>query len=201
MREIIAFKMAGDRMHLAFWVPYEFFVAAGWAKGVRSMDEAEEELAILKPYVVIVAQAQTERADGTKEYASEEEIRSRAVLRLLDGTGIKPLETIPTKISAVLGAMKGAMSAQGTQAKKMHVLVFPAKHQGKSVVNTARRDKLVLVLKANGGYAETVFTWRTPFDAVAPAAPCAKCGGEMSARWSYCPWCGAKAPALAPGAE
>ncbi len=53
-------------------------------------------------------------------------------------------------------------------------------------------DKLMLVFKAHKELKEMSFTWRTPFDATTPAAPCPKCGEFVSPKWIFCPWDGTK---------
>lgn len=191
LREIMAMKISGDRLEMAIWFPYEFFAAAAGTQG----EEGKREIAVLKPYIVIVAMAQDEDADGTKKPSTENELRERAVLRLSDGSEVKPIDKPPPKILVLLAAMKAGMAAQaGATGENAHILVFPNEVKGKIVVDVAHKDKLTLVLKAQGAFPEAVFAWRTPFDALSPAAPCAKCKGEMSAKWSFCPWCGTKAP-------
>ncbi len=78
----------------------------------------------------------------------------------------------------------------------MHVLIFPARDKdGKDIVDVTRQDRFTLVLKADKDYPEAVCMWHTPFDALTPVPPCAKCGEQSSAKWSFCPWCGQKLPA------
>jgi hypothetical protein len=71
-------------------------------------------------------------------------------------------------------------------------LLFPTKTKaGKTIIDTSRKGKLTLALKADGTYTETVVSWRTPFDATTPVPPCVRCKELVSAKWSHCPWCGA----------
>jgi hypothetical protein len=90
--------------------------------------------------------------------------------------------------------MKVVMASEGDPGgANMHVLVFPTKNkQGQSIVDTAQKDKLTLVLKADRKFNETIFTWHTPFDATTSVPPCPDCGESVSAKWSFCPWCGKK---------
>ena len=48
------------------------------------------------------------------------------------------------------------------------------------------------MLKADRKFNETIFTWHTPFDATTSVPPCPDCGESVSAKWSFCPWCGKK---------
>ena len=85
-------------------------------------------------------------------------------------------------------------SAEGDAGSaNMHVLVFPANGpDNKPIVEASKKDKLTLVLKADHQFKESTFVWRTPFDATTPAPPCPKCKEPLSAKWTFCPWCGAK---------
>jgi hypothetical protein len=112
LREIMGFKFSGERLEIAIWCPYEFFIQTSQAKGVVITEKTEKELAILKDYVVIIAQAQDKDSFGEKVFSSAKELRDRAVLRLADGTEVTPVEEPPSQITVMLKAMKVAMSGE-----------------------------------------------------------------------------------------
>jgi hypothetical protein len=201
IKEIMTLKIDGDRTQTVLWLPHELFVQAGMADGTPRA-QVEKNVVFLKPYNVMYVQCCVEKDDGTSAYAGEKQTRARAVLRLKDGTEIKPLDKIPPMVRATVLAMKTLITAEGDEGSKhMYVLVFPAQGQdGKDIVNTASQDRLTMVLKADKDYPEVVCTWHTPFDAVTPIPPCAKCREPVSAKWSFCPWCGQRIPAPAPAA-
>ena len=193
-KEVMALQIDGGQQSLVMWTPYEFFLAAGTAGGAMSHEAAERELGFLRSYITMFVMSSFERPDGTEVYATEAETRSRAALRLDDGTEVAPLTVTPPKMSAIITMMKSLMAAQGgADRKNMHVLVFPAvTDRGRTVVDTARKDKLTLALKPAGRFGAASFTWRTPFDAVARVPDCQRCKAGLSAKWSYCPYCGQK---------
>ncbi|HVF67839.1 MAG TPA: hypothetical protein VM914_09260 [Pyrinomonadaceae bacterium] len=195
-KEIMAVHFDGGQQHLALWTPYEFFLAANMLGEKHTREDIERELGFLRSFVIILVSASVSRPDGSDTYATEAEVRRRAVLKLSDGAEVMPLADVPPKVAAVIGAMRSFMSAQGgADRENMQVVVFPVTvSPGKTVVETTRKDTVTLLLKADARFKENTFIWRTPFDAMTNVPPCPKCKASMSAKWSYCPYDGAKLP-------
>jgi hypothetical protein len=196
IKDIMKLKIDGDITELAMWFPYEFYVESSVAKGGITREEAEKGIDFIKPYQTIIVCCGIDQADGSSQYSSRKEVISRAVLKLKDGREIKPLDNVPPLVSAAVAGMKAMMSQEGdARSANMHILIFPAKtEQEKLIVDTNKKDKLTLVLKDYGKFKETIFTWHTPFDMATSIPPCEKCGEAVSAKWSFCPWCGSKLP-------
>lgn len=192
-KEIMVLKIESGQTQLAMWFPFEFFVEANLAEPGKDREQVEKELKFLKPYHTIIVQCGLDREDGSTAYASQRDVRARAVLRLDKGVEIPALDKVPPLVSATVEAMKTLFAAEGDEGgANMHVLLFPATTKdGTPVIDTSKKEKLTLVLKANGLFKETVIVWHTPFDATTPLPPCPKCKEPISAKWTYCPWCGA----------
>lgn len=195
-KEIMAVHFDGGEQHLALWTPYEFFLAANLLDGKHTREEIERDLGFLRSFVIIMVSSSISRPDGSETYATETEVRRRAVLKLSDGAEVVPMADVPPKVAAVIGAMRSFMSAQGgADRENMQVLVFPATvSPGKVAVDTTRKDAVTLLLKADARFREHAFIWRTPFDAMTNVPPCPKCKASMSVKWSYCPYDGTKLP-------
>jgi hypothetical protein len=194
VKEIMVLKIEGETHHLALWFPFEFFVAAGMSEGKSTRASVEGDMNFLKPYVTIAVQVNRDLPDGTSRYQSEGEVRARAVLKLEDGAEIAPLARVPPTLTEALEVMKSVIAQQGGEDRaSTYFLVFPNQTKtGKAAVNERQRDKLTLLLKADKTFRETVFTWRTPFDAVTSVPDCPKCKAGLSTKWTYCPYCGQK---------
>jgi hypothetical protein len=193
-KEIVVLKLDSDTQQLALWFPFEFFVAAGMADGKNTRASVEDNMSFLKPYVTIAVQVNRDLPDGTTVYQTESEVRTRAVLKLDDGTEIAPLARTPPMLTAALAAMKSVISQQGGEDREStFFLIFPKKIRGgRSAVDERQKDKLTLLLKADKKFRLATFTWRTPFDAVTSVPDCPKCKAGLSAKWTYCPYCGQK---------
>lgn len=194
VKEIMALKIEGETQQLAMWFPHEFFVAASMADGKSTRASVEKDMNFLKPYVIIAVQANRDLPDGTAVYQTEREVRERAALKLDDGAEIVPLAKAPPMLTAALAAMKTIMTQQGGEDRaSTFFLIFPNKIKtGKAALDERQKDKLTLLLKADKNFRETAFTWRTPFDAVTSVPDCPKCKAGLSAKWTYCPYCGQK---------
>ena len=176
------------------WLPYEFFVEAAAMDGTVPRATLERELSFLKAYITIFTSNSLKQADGSEIYSSETEMRDRAVIKLGDGMEVKSLKTIPPKLVSLVAAMKTFLAQQGGRDREnIHVLLFPAvTPEGKAIVDIGRKDVLNLQLKQAGRFRAASFTWRTPFDALTSVADCPRCKAGLSAKWSYCPYCGLK---------
>jgi hypothetical protein len=194
VKEMMVLRFEGETQHLALWFPFEFFVAAGMADGNNPRASVEDDMSFLKPYVTLAVQANRDLPNGTSLYQTEAEVRARAVLKLGDGAEIAPLDKVPPMLTAALAAMKSVIAQQGGEDRAhTYFLIFPNKTKaGKAAVNERQKDKLTLLLKADKTFRATAFTWRTPFDAVTSVPDCPKCKAGLSAKWTYCPYCGQK---------
>jgi hypothetical protein len=193
-KEIVALKLDGDTQQLALWFPFEFFAAVSMADGKNTRASVEDTMGFLKPYVIIAVAVNRDLPDGTTLYQAESEVRTRAALKLDDGTEIAPLTKTPPMLAAALAAMRSIISQQGGEDRaNTFFLIFPNKTKtGRSAVDERQKDKLTLLLKADKNYRPATFTWRTPFDAVTGVPDCPKCKAGLSAKWTYCPYCGQK---------
>ncbi len=190
--EILKVNIEGALTEFAMWFPYEFFVEASLAEGGTPRTIVEQNMEFLKPYITIVAQANVAQSDGISLYSTEEEIRGRAALIAPDGTEIPPLDDVPPMVGATVVAMKALLASEGDPSgQSTYILVFPNKDkEGRPIIDINKKDKLSLLLKPDGPFQKTVFTWRTPFNALADVPPCPECGEKVLASWSYCAWCG-----------
>ncbi|HEY9401432.1 MAG TPA: zinc ribbon domain-containing protein [Pyrinomonadaceae bacterium] len=194
VKEMMVLKIEGETQHLALWFPFEFFVAAGMADGKTTRSSAEADVAFLKPYVTVAVQVNRDLPDGTSLFQTESEVRSRAVIKLDDGAEIAPLDKTPPMLTAALAAMKAIFAQQGGDDRaNTFFLIFPNKTRtGKAIVDERQKDRLTLFLKADKNFRATSFNWRTPFDAVTSVPDCPKCKAGLSAKWTFCPYCGQK---------
>ncbi|HEX5324582.1 MAG TPA: zinc ribbon domain-containing protein [Capsulimonadaceae bacterium] len=191
-KEVMQLKIDGDQSQMAVWAPTEFFVQADMSDGSDTLESAQHTFAFLQPYIIMIVQCSLQKDDGTDVYATEHDVRSRAALVLADGSQVLPLQTVPPTVAAVATVLKSAISQGGGEDdKSLYVLIFPATTKnGKPIVDTSKKDKLALELKSTDSYHLVDFVWRTPFDTTHPIANCPYCGGQLSAKWSFCPWCG-----------
>lgn len=193
LKEVMKFSMASDQQAMAFWAPYEFFLAAGRMQAPDLTEAAvEPELGVLRQYVVIMAQASGVDAEGRKVPFPEARLRSMARLRLGDGQVLQPLapKELNPKVAAMLGAVQGAMQQE---TGEMYILAFANRDRaGAPLVQATRVGRFSLELTESPGFKAVTFHWRTPLDTLVEAQDCAGCRERLSPSWSYCAYCGKK---------
>jgi hypothetical protein len=191
-KELLNLKADGDTQQMAIWLSYEFLVESAVAQGLPR-DVAQRDFSFVKDYQIVLIACATLPRFGAAEFASPEDVRARATLKLSNGATVKPLEMIPQQVALLVDGFKKTAAMDGNRTgANMHLLLFPSTHQGKPIIDVATRDKLTLLLNADKHFKETVMVWRTPFDTLMSTPPCPACQETVSAQWPYCPWCGAK---------
>lgn len=192
VKESMQVNVNGDQGQICMWTPFELFIQCALMENGVTRDAAEKDLGFLKPYQIVIVQCSSTKPDGTPAYATEQSVRARTVLRCADGTELKPLTAVPPTITDTVDTLRAFI---GTDHKHAYIMVFPAlDKQGKVIADSTQKGKFTVVLKAAASYPEAVFTWRTPFDSMSSVPPCKKCGEPLSAKWTYCPYCGTKIP-------
>src|SRR5947209_39822 len=88
--ELLKDQARDGQTDVAMWLPTELFVEMRAVKGRQSREEIENELAVLKPYVILLVQRQVEKPDGSASTADEQEIRKHAEVMLPGGKKVKP---------------------------------------------------------------------------------------------------------------
>jgi hypothetical protein len=191
-KELLHLKADGDTQQMAIWLSYEFLVESAVAEG-QPRDVAQRDFSFAKDYQIVLIACATLPRFSAAEFATLDEIRARAALKLSNGATVKPLQMIPGQVAKLVDDFKRGAAMDGSRAgANMHLLLFPSAHQGQPIIDVATRGKLTLLLKADKHFKETVMVWRTPFDTLTSTPPCPACQETVSAQWPYCPWCGAK---------
>ena len=186
LKEITVTNVKDNQTQTAIWLPSEFNVNA-IGDNVETRTDSS-----LKSYLIFMIQCSIDRADS-QTIASWSEIQNRAFLKGVSHARLKPLALVPVELSRNLEAIRTAIAESGGFSINMHMLVFDINDpNGKVLVDTAKRDKLTLILEPSGSFGKAEFTWHTPFDAVTDAGNCPNCGEKIKAQWYYCPFCGNK---------
>ena len=187
LKELAVTNIKDNQTQSAIWLPFEFNVNA-----IGGNAKTQTDISSLKSYLIFMVQCSIDNS-GRRTYASWSQVQNRAFLKGISLAQLKPLVLVPVELSAKLETLKTAVADNGSSVADSHILVFDINDpNGKALVDTAKRDKLTLVLESSGSFSKAEFTWHTPFDAVTDAGNCPDCGEKIKAKWHYCPWCGNK---------
>lgn len=191
--ELVSQKIDKDTGQFAIWLPYEFLLESAMLTPDTKLEDAEKNVAPLKPYFILITACKSNGPDGAFAQG-EKGIRARATLKLPDGQELQPVTPVPKEAAEVIEVFKSILGQlAGANPQEFHPLLFDAVKNGKPVMDNSKRNQLTLVFKADKIFPEAIFSWRTPFEATTKAAPCPKCQNLLSPKWFFCPWCGAKA--------
>ncbi len=183
LKELSVVNVKGNQAQDAVWIPLEFY-----SRLLGSDAKVRRDFSALNPYLIFMV-----RCHDGNTYASWSQIQKRAVLQGVSSAPVKPLALVPAKISPMLEAIKTAISGNDRFVADSHFLVFDINDpNGKPLVDTTIKDRIVLTLEAANSFNKAQFIWHTPFDALIDAGNCPKCGDKVKPYWRLCPWCGNK---------
>jgi hypothetical protein len=186
LKELTVVNVKGNQTQSVVWLPFEFNVKAIGDDVKKQVDSS------LKSYLIFMVTCSVDH-DGSRTCASWSQIQNRAFLKGISAAPLKPLTMVPVELSQKLEVIKTAVTDSGGSTADSHMIIFDVNDpNGKALVDTAKRDKLTLVLEASDSFSKVQFTWHTPFDALIDAGTCSKCGEKVRAYWYYCPSCGNK---------
>jgi hypothetical protein len=185
LRDCFVVHVREGAQQCAAWLPLQTFLRM-YAAGGGTSSQLEAKVTDLKPYLMFMVENRTPDEYKNPISESAESIRSRAVLRLPDGTEVKPVDRTPE-------GMPTTPPSFGTLDRRGQLLIFQAgDNNGDLDSENAPKGKIQLVLKANPTFKESIFTWHLPLELAGTSKQCAKCHNDFSAKWTYCPFCGTK---------
>jgi len=192
LKEIMHAEIKDNQQTMAFWLPAEFFISM--EEGQVGREIAEKNYGFLRKYLVFIVGQQLEEDDGTKIPAKKSDLLKRISLKMNNGEKFALVDNIPPKLSELLEQTRRNITANGgSMGKISSIFIFSSISDGwKTSFDIRNKNSLILSLKEGNGFKSNHFVWKTPLDSFQPAPPCKKCGEAVSAKWSFCPWCGTK---------
>lgn len=184
IKDCFVVNLADGQQQYAAWLPLQAFMRM-YATAGGDTTQLEPKVNDLKPYLMFLVENRT--CDQFKNPTSKtvESLRSRALLRLPDGTEVKPLDKTPD-------GMPTTPPTFGTLGRHAQLLIFPVEENADLDGEHSGKGKLQLVLKGNDSFKTSSFTWHLPLELSGAARQCTRCHNDISSKWSFCPYCGTK---------
>lgn len=173
------------------WFPAQFWDESMKANPAVPQQMREQMVAAMGDYAVFaVARAKLGLAGISDPQPKAELLKNLKVQ--LNGKDIQPLD--PAAVSPVaqslLGGMKPALASNaGPLGQAMEFVVFPARADGKPLIDALQTGVLQVTL-----YDQS-FKWRLPLGSVLPVRVDAKTGEEFPGNYQFNPYTGDKLPA------
>lgn len=172
-----------DRVTTVWWLPEEY-----WSISMGEAD-AEDALAVLRPYVVIGVIDGPIGPFGGIDFSSREELVGAVRLEDGDGAVHAPLDpgTIDPDVRSLLSMMTPYLSSiLGQMGQNLHFFVFDGQKGGSPLLNAREEGSFAVLVR------EERFEWRLPLGSLLPPKYCPVDGEKLSGAWNYCPWHGAE---------
>jgi hypothetical protein len=185
LKDCLLINVKDGQQQYAAWLPLRTFLKM-YAAGGGDSGMLESKVGELKPYLMFMVENRS--IDQYKNPISEsaESLRSRARLRLPDGTEVKPVDRTPE-------GMPQSPPSFGALGRRGQMLIFQVGDNSTDLdLDNTPKSKLQLVLQPNETFKETVFTWHLPLELAGTPKQCTRCHNDVSGKWTHCPWCGLK---------
>jgi hypothetical protein len=170
------------------WFPQQFWDESMKANPAMPLQMRERMVAAMGDYAVFAVARAKVGLGGISDAQPKDELLQNLKVQL-NGKDIQPLD--PTTISPIaqslLAGMKpGLASTAGPLGQAMELVVFPARVDGKPVIDATQTGMLQVRL-----YDQS-YQWRLPLGSVLPARKDAKTGEEFPGNYLFNPYTGEK---------
>lgn len=176
------------QMTMAWWMPQQFWQESMNANPSVPAAAREQILTALSDYTIVAMMRARTGATGLTDVQSKAELMKNAQLEI-NGKVMAPLapEQIAPGAALVLSQLKPALASMAGQlGQSLELVVYPAKADGKLLVDAAQSGALQIKL-----YDET-FKWRLPLGSLLPAKVDAKTGESFPGNYQFNPFTGGK---------
>lgn len=186
-----------EGVHLAWWIPPEFWAASIEREQSMSDKQRKQMLEILNRYSMLaVVQAEVgplgnfnyyDRATVTKGLSLE--LTTPKETRVLE-----PVAKVPPDLDPLLKVMTPLLeSAMGRLGENLNFFVYDDRAKGQRVISPYAPGAIKVTLKRKDGSAMEPFVFELPLDSLYVARRCPN-GKPAHVSWVVCPWDGSKLP-------
>lgn len=185
----------GEGIHLAWWIPTEFWEAS--VSGDADMSPADRKalIDVMSKYSLLaVAQADVSRF-GTIAFYDRSVITQGMKIEFVDGNRRKPLsplEDYPEELRMILKIMTPILeSALGNTGKNLNFFVLDDVEQGERLLSPYGNSTLSVTLTTKKGEVLAPIRFEMPVDSLFVPRICPN-GKPAHVSWVVCPWDGSK---------
>jgi hypothetical protein len=179
---------ANGDITMVMWMPQQFWEESMKGNPALTAEGRAQVLAPLADYALFGVMRAKVGAAGLTDVQPKAELLKNLKLEL-NGKAVQPLaaEAIAPGAQMLLSTLKPAMAAMGGAAMQgMEFIVFPAKADGKPLIDALQTGTLQVTLY------DQVYRWRTPLGSLLPVKVDAKTGEEFPGNYSFNPFTGEK---------
>jgi hypothetical protein len=173
---------------MAWWMPQQFWEESMKANPAVPAEARDQVLAALGDYTIVAMMRAKAGATGLTDVQSKADLVKNAQFEI-NGKAIAPLapEQIAPGAQLVLSQLKPALASMvGQVGQSLELVIYPAKADGKLLVDAAQSGTLQIKLY------DATFKWRLPLGSLLPAKVDAKTGESFPGNYQFNPFTGTK---------
>lgn len=185
----------GDGIHLAWWIPTEFWEASVADDADMSDADKKALIDVMSKYSLLaVAQADVSRF-GTIGFYDRSVITKGMKIEFMDGgksRELLPIEEYPDELGMILKIMTPMLeSALGNTGKNLNFFVLSDVHKGDRLISPYGGATLSVTLTNKKGEVLEPIRFEMPLDSLFVPRICPN-GKPAHVSWVVCPWDGSK---------
>lgn len=186
---------AGDGIHMAWWIPTEFWEASVASDADMSEADKNALINVMSKYSLLaVAQADVSRF-GTFAFYDRGFITEGMKIEFVDGARRKqlsPIEDYPDELRMILKIMTPMLeSALGNTGKNLNFFVLSDEEKGERLLSPYGNATLSVTLTNKKGEVLAPIRFEMPLDSLFVPRICPN-GKPAHVSWVVCPWDGSK---------
>ena len=179
-----------DGVHLAWWIPPEFWAASMEREEDMPAKSRKQMLDILNRYSMLaVVQAEVGPL-GNFNYYDRGTVAKGLKVELLNGKDtsvLQPIDKVPEDLEPLLKVMTPLLSsAMGRLGENLNFFVYEDQKKGARVISPYAQGALRVTLARKDGVAMEPFTFDLPLDSLYVARRCPN-GKPAHNSWVVCP--------------
>jgi hypothetical protein len=187
----------GDGIHMAWWIPTEFWEASVADDANMSQSDKDELVRVMSKYSLLaVAQADVSRF-GTIQFYERSVIVNGMKIELKDGKKtreLQPIDDYPDELGMLLKIMTPMLeSALGNTGKNLNFFVLSDESKEGRLISPYGSSILSVTLTDKKGTALEPIRFEMPLDSLYVPRMCPN-GKPAHVSWTVCPWDGTKLP-------
>jgi hypothetical protein len=186
-----------DGVHLAWWIPPEFWEASLIKRHEISAASRESFMKSLRGYSMMAITQGEVRPMGNIEFYEREAILKGAKIELSDGKNwstIEPVEKVPDDLQQLIKLLGPTLEAAlGKLGQNLQFFVFDDEVAGKRLISPFGNLTMRVSLTNKNGNAVPPMIFEMPLDALYEPRMCPN-GKPAHISWVVCPWDGTKLP-------
>jgi hypothetical protein len=186
-----------DGVHLAWWIPPEFWAASMEREQSMSAAARKQMLDILNRYSMLAVVQADVSSVGNFSFYDRATVTKGLKFELVSGketSVLKPLEKVPEELDPLLKVMTPLLeSAMGRLGENLNFFVYDDQRKGGRVISPYAQGALKVTLAHKDGKSLDPFVFELPLDSLYVARLCPN-GKPAHVSWVVCPWDGTKLP-------